>query len=195
MRSSRPWSRPPLFLNASRVNAFDQPGAVCIVEEKVDHQQLEDTLAPVKDFAAVSRVDWRPKCSRILDGVNSQYIWPQHFIFSFCSILLKICHRLRGLWGQGTDRSSAPSRFAPLCFLLTVTTSTAPLSVLGFHAVQDPRAPRPPVYARDCSRVLDRGKSALKLTGRLLMVNFLFHSGCADGTWLIECVDMTGVQK
>jgi hypothetical protein len=85
-RSSRPWSRPPLFLNASRVNAFDQPGAVCTVEEKVDHQQLEDTLAPVTDFAAVSRVDWRPKCSRILDGVKSQYFWPQHFIFSFCSI-------------------------------------------------------------------------------------------------------------
>ncbi len=53
------------------------------MEEKVDHQQLEDT---VKDFAAVSRVDWRPKCSRILDGVKSQYFWPQHFIFSFCSI-------------------------------------------------------------------------------------------------------------
>ena len=86
------------------------------MEEKVDHQQLEDTIAPVKDFAAVSRVDWRPKCSRILDGVNSQYFWPQHFIFSFCSIPLKICHRLRGLWGQGTDRSSAPSRFAPLFF-------------------------------------------------------------------------------
>jgi hypothetical protein len=117
MRSSRPWSRPPLFLNASRVNAFDQPGAVCTVEEKVDHQQLEDTLAPVTDFAAVSRVDWRPKCSRILDGVKSQYFWPQLFIFSFCSIPLKICHRLRGLWGQGTDRSSAASRFAPLFFL------------------------------------------------------------------------------
>ncbi len=43
------------------------------VEEKVDHQQLEDTLAPVKDFAAVSRGDWRPRCSRILDGVKSQY--------------------------------------------------------------------------------------------------------------------------
>jgi hypothetical protein len=35
--------------------------------------------------------------------------------------------------------------------------------------------------------VLDR-KSILKL-----MVNFLFH--CADGTWLIECADTTGVQK
>ena len=28
---------------------------------------------------------------------------------------------------------------------------------------------------------------------KLLMVNFLFH--CADGTWLVECVDTTGVQK
>ena len=132
MRSSRPWSRPPLFLNASRVNAFDQPGAVCTVEEKVDHQQLEDTLAPVTDFAAVSRVDWRPKCSRILDGVKSQYFWPQLFIFSFCSIPLKICHRLRGLWGQGTDRSSAASRFAPLFFFsYRDYTSCPPECILG----------------------------------------------------------------
>jgi hypothetical protein len=53
-----------------------RPGAVCTVEEKVYHQQLEGTLAPVKDFAAVSRVlvDWRPRCSaRTLDGVKSQY--------------------------------------------------------------------------------------------------------------------------
>ena len=71
-----------------------------IVEEKVDHQQLEDTLAPVKDFAAVSRVDWRPKCSRILDRVKSQYFWPQHFIFSFCSIPLKICHSCVGCGGK-----------------------------------------------------------------------------------------------
>ncbi len=28
---------------------------------------------------------------------------------------------------------------------------------------------------------------------KLLMVNFLFHY--ADGTWPIECVDTTGVQK
>ncbi len=61
----------------------------------------------------------------------------------------------------------------------------------GLHAVQDPRALRPPVYARDCSKVRDRGKSIFKL----LMVNFLFHWHCADGTWLIECVDTTGVQK
>jgi len=37
--------------------------------------------------------------------------------------------------------------------------------------------------------VLDGRKSISKLP----MVNFLFH--CADGTWLIECVDTTGVQK
>ena len=63
-RISRPWSRPPLFLNlnASRVNAFDwyimisQVPTAHTAEEKADHQQLEDTLAAVKDFAAVSRV-------------------------------------------------------------------------------------------------------------------------------------------
>ncbi len=120
-----------LLTTPGRVNAFDQPGAVCTVEAKVDHQQLEDTRAPVKDFAAVSRVDWRPKCSRILDGVKSQYFWPQHFIFSFCSIPLKICHRLRGLWRQGTERSSAPSRFAPLFFFTYVTSTYCPIAVFG----------------------------------------------------------------
>jgi hypothetical protein len=67
----------------------------------------------------------------------------------------------------------------------------AKVLVLGLHAVhwQDPRALRPPVYARDCSKVRYRGKSIFKL----LMVSVLFH--CADGTWLIECVDTTGVQK
>ena len=39
------------------------------------------------------------------------------------------------------------------------------------------------------SIVLDGRRSISKLP----MVNFLFH--CADGTWLIECVDTTGVQK
>ncbi len=58
----------------------------------------------------------------MLDGVKTQYDlnfslknWPRavppvatdlHFIFSFCSIPLKICHRLRGSWGQGPDPSS-----------------------------------------------------------------------------------------
>ena len=69
----------------------------------------------------------------MLDGVKTQYdlnfslknlpravppvATDLHCIFSFCSIPLKICHRLRGLWGQGTDRSSAPSRFARIFFL------------------------------------------------------------------------------
>jgi len=39
------------------------------------------------------------------------------------------------------------------------------------------------------SIVMDGRRSISKLP----MVNFLFH--CADGTWLIECVDTTGVQK
>ena len=39
------------------------------------------------------------------------------------------------------------------------------------------------------SIVLDKRKSISKLP----MVTFLSH--CADGTWLIECVDTTGVRK
>ena len=69
------------------------------------------------NFAAVWRADWKPKCSRILDGVKSQYMWPQqmhsdlHFLFSFCSILLKNCHRLRGSSGGKTRERRGTSPF------------------------------------------------------------------------------------
>ncbi len=58
-----------------------------------------------------------------------------------------------------------------------------PKVLLGLHAVQDPRALRPPLYTRDCSKVLDRGTSIFKL----LMVNFLFHCASADASsWFLS---------
>ena len=100
-----------------------------------------------------------------------------------------------GKKNSGANRDGAEERSVPCPHnprnLWQIFNGIEQPKVLGLHAVrvQDPRALRPPAYARDCSKVLDRGKSIFKL----LMVNFLFH--CADGTWLIECVDTTGVQK
>ena len=70
------------------------------------------------NFAAVSRVDRKPKCSGILNGVKCRYIcqWPHstsipidlHLELLLLPLgLVKNCRRLRGSLGQGTDRSSA----------------------------------------------------------------------------------------